>query len=90
MQWEVEGQSVPRSTLLCIPLCYHSDLEAHGLVDLVLIADVHFLTIARGSNAEIETQLLICVRLNYLTKEQTKQAINLCSEISRVSIYFSA
>ena len=26
----------------------------------------HFLTIARGSNAEVETQLLICVRLTYL------------------------
>ena len=44
----------------------------------------HFLTIARGSNAEVETQLLICVRLNYFKEEEIRQAIDLCNEISRM------
>jgi len=26
----------------------------------------HFLSVAKGSNAELETQLLLCVKINYL------------------------
>ena len=43
-----------------------------------------FASIARGSNAELETQLQICQRLGYLTEAQTKTARNLCSEISKM------
>ena len=42
--------------------------------------------IAKGSNAEIETQLLLCVRLNYLNKDQIQPAISLCDEISRMIV----
>ena len=44
----------------------------------------NFLFIARGSNAEIETQLRICVRLKYLNEEQVKPAMELCSEIFKM------
>ena len=43
-----------------------------------------FLSIAKGSVSEVETQLLICVRLNYLTEEQTDPTLMLCDEIRRI------
>ncbi len=43
-----------------------------------------FLVIARGSRAELETQLYICVRQNYLTKEETQNAFLLCDEIKKM------
>ena len=43
---------------------------------------VKFLAIARGSQTELETQLQICLRLNYLSAEQTEVALGLCQEIS--------
>ena len=45
-----------------------------------------FLLIAKGSNAELETQLLLCVRLGYLKDEQIQQALSLCDEISRMIV----
>jgi four helix bundle protein len=45
---------------------------------------VNFLSISRGSNAEIETQLIICEKLNYLTAEQIKYAMSLCGEIGKM------
>ena len=43
-----------------------------------------FLSIARGSCYEIETQLLICVRQKYLSDPETKPVFDLLSEISRM------
>lgn len=43
---------------------------------------VHFLHIARGSIAELETQLLLCIRLNYLNDALVSNALNLCQKIS--------
>ena len=43
-----------------------------------------FLVIARGSKYEIETQLSVCERLNYLTKEDTTTAFRLCDEIGKM------
>ena len=43
-----------------------------------------FLTIARGSKYEVETQLTICERLNYLSAEDTARAYGLCDEIGRM------
>ena len=43
-----------------------------------------FLSMARGSKYELETQLLICVELNYLTQEQIAYAMNLSEEIGRM------
>ena len=44
----------------------------------------HFLSIARGSLAEVETQLLIAARLNYLTEEQFLPVLDVHQEISKM------
>ena len=43
-----------------------------------------FLSMARGSKYELETQLLICVELCYLTQEQITHAMNLSEKIGRM------
>ncbi len=45
---------------------------------------VRFLVIARGSVSEVETQLLICVRIGYLLEEDIKTSLGLCEEIGRL------
>lgn len=45
---------------------------------------IHFLSIAHGSISELETQLLICVRIGYLSQEQIDRAIELCDEVGRM------
>ena len=45
---------------------------------------VNFLSIARGSNSEVLTQLLICERLGYLNENQIKAAELLTEEIARM------
>jgi len=45
---------------------------------------VKFLYIAKGSKAELETQLMICVRLKYLKETQTETAQGLVSEIGKM------
>lgn len=45
---------------------------------------LRFLFIARGSQAELETQLLVCVRLDYLNESEVESALNLCSEVGRM------
>lgn len=45
-----------------------------------------FLSIARGSLAELETQLIICVRLNYITNNQVEKAMDLCHEVGLMLI----
>ena len=45
---------------------------------------VKYLHIAKGSKAELETQLLICVRLRYLTQPQTQAAQHLLVEIGKM------
>ncbi|MGN1139161.1 MAG: four helix bundle protein [Ruminococcus sp.] len=43
-----------------------------------------FLSISKGSASELETQLLICIRQNYLSEQQVHTALSLCDEISRM------
>lgn len=43
-----------------------------------------FLSVARGSNAEIETQLMICVRQNYLKESEIEKAMKLCDEVGKM------
>ena len=43
-----------------------------------------FLDIARGSQFELETQLHICIMLNYLTENETQKAFELISEVGRM------
>lgn len=46
----------------------------------------HFLTISRGSNAELQTQLLICQRLNYLSQTIVDELVKELNEIDRMII----
>ena len=43
-----------------------------------------FLNIARGSKNEVETQLILCVRLGYATKQNIELAMSLCDEIGKM------
>ena len=43
-----------------------------------------FLSVARGSNAEVETQLLLCVKLGYIQSSETDEALSLCTEIGKM------
>jgi four helix bundle protein len=43
-----------------------------------------FLSIAQGSRAEVETQLLIAVRLNYSTESDVQTAVSLLTEIQKM------
>ena len=45
---------------------------------------IRFLNISRGSRHELETQLLICVRVGYLTENQTALALKYCDEVGRM------
>ena len=43
-----------------------------------------FLSIARGSVFEVETQLYIGIRQKYFTEDQAERALVLCEEIGRI------
>jgi four helix bundle protein len=45
---------------------------------------IRFLTISRGSKAELETQLLICVKVGYLNEPEILEAMNLTTEIGKM------
>ena len=45
---------------------------------------LRFLSIARGSNAEVETQLLICVKLEYLKSTDIETALSLNNDTGRM------
>jgi four helix bundle protein len=46
----------------------------------------NFLSIAQGSLAEVETQLLIAQRLNYLTEAELQKAMQLREEVSKMLV----
>ena len=43
-----------------------------------------FLNIARGSKNEVETQLLICVRLRFIADAEISKAMIYCDEIGKM------
>lgn len=45
---------------------------------------INFLSIANGSNAELSTQIKICIRLGYITELQADESIKLCEEVSKM------
>lgn len=45
---------------------------------------IQFLAIAKGSKAELETQLLICVKIHYLNNSDIETAINLIKEVGKM------
>ncbi len=46
----------------------------------------HFLTIAKGSAAELDTQLVICKELQYISEEELAAVVALCSRL-RARLY---
>jgi four helix bundle protein len=44
----------------------------------------HFLKIAKGSTAEVETQLLLCVELGYVTEQELQTSMNLIKEMFKM------
>lgn len=48
----------------------------------------HFLEIAQGSRAELETQLIICEELGYLSHEQIAPALLLSDELRKMLFVF--
>ena len=45
---------------------------------------VHFLDMARGSANEVETQLLIAIRLRFVDNQSVAQVIDLAQEVQRI------
>ena len=45
---------------------------------------INYLYMAKGSKGELETQLLVCVRLKYLTREQIATSQNMLGEIGKM------
>ena len=45
---------------------------------------INFLSIAKGSNAEIQTQLLICKMLKYSNNKEIDEAFELSNEIGKM------
>lgn len=43
-----------------------------------------FIGIAKGSAAELETQMLICERIGYLKKEELSEVMGLLDEVSKM------
>ena len=43
-----------------------------------------FLSVARGSVSELETQIFICIRQNYFSQEQAEKALALCTEVRKI------
>lgn len=46
---------------------------------------INFLYMARGSNAELQTQCLICVKLRYLGKKDIARAMSLSDEVGKMT-----
>lgn len=44
----------------------------------------HFMTVARGSTTELETQLMICEMLNYLDSDDVAPLLGMLDEIRRM------
>ncbi|SNR15935.1 four helix bundle protein [Tenacibaculum jejuense] len=45
----------------------------------------HFLSIANGSTCELETQILLSVRLEFIKQKQVKDILNLCNEVKKMN-----
>ena len=45
---------------------------------------LHHISFARGSIAELETQLLLGIRLGFITEEHTQATLQICDELGRM------
>lgn len=48
----------------------------------------HFLSIANGSAYELQTQLILIIELNLITKEKVQPVIDVCIEIQKMNYSF--
>lgn len=45
---------------------------------------IQFLKIARGSQAELTTQLQICMKLEYFSESKSQNALTMCDEVHKM------
>ena len=57
---------------------------AEGYTRNSTVEYLRFLSIANGSRTELETQLIICTRIQYLTEKDTEKALAMSNEIGRI------
>ena len=57
---------------------------AEGYTRNSTVEYLRFLSIANGSRTELETQLIICTRIQYLTEKDTEKALAMSDEIGRI------
>jgi four helix bundle protein len=100
MMWERSMQLVERTVLLsrCLPAEERFGMRsqmsrcatsvpsniAEGWVRESWREKVRFLSIAHGSLAELHTQLLICVRVGWLSCEDVAPALQLADDVARM------
>jgi four helix bundle protein len=70
-----------RRAVVSIPSNIAEGKDRHAIAEYL-----HFLSIAKGSLAEVETQLLLAVRFGYITEAQAGEAFQLREEISRMLV----
>ncbi|WP_282085743.1 four helix bundle protein [Aquimarina algiphila] len=46
---------------------------------------IRFLSIANGSTTELETQLILVIRLKLTSKDKVEKLLNLCAEIKKMN-----
>lgn len=46
---------------------------------------IHFLSIANGSTSELETQILLTIRLGFIKEKEVEEILNLCAEIKKMN-----
>lgn len=51
---------------------------------------LYFLGIAKGSRAELETQLILCERIGYLKSDDVKKAFDLLIEVEKMLVSLQA
>lgn len=76
-QYELASQM--RRAAVSIPSNIAEGHARHSAKDFV-----NFLAISRGSCAELQTQMLLCVRLGYLSKDGIQDALDISYEVSKM------
>jgi len=70
-----------RRAAVSVPSIIAEVKDRHAIAEYL-----HFLSIAKGSLAEVETQLLLAIRFGYISKAQSEKVFELREEISRMLV----
>ncbi len=70
-----------RRAAVSVPSNIAEGKDRHAIAEYL-----HFLSIAKGSLAEVETQLLLAIRFGYISKAQSEKVFELREEISRMLV----